>query len=259
MVDTIESQWEANSQAYADLIDQKGTPHHQHILNPCVEQLIGDVKGKMLLDAGCGEGYLSRFYAQKGAIVTGVDISERLVEICRSQPSDNLKFHIGSICNLDFIADNTYDIVLCNLVLLNVPCLKEALNEFSRVIKPGGALVFSIVHPTFNFYGPGKWEMSEKDSNTKRRKGLFFKIDQYFDEKEYLRFWKTRSGEKFPQPISFFHRMLSTYIQALVESGFIVSQIEEPQPIVDDDFFERERRIPFFLVIKAKKPSKGST
>ncbi len=259
MVDPIESQWEANSQAFADLIDQKGTPHHQHILNPCVDHLLGDVKDKMLLDAGCGEGYLSRHYAQKGAIVTGVDISESLVEICRSQPNDNIKYHIGSICNLDFISDSTYDLVLCNLVLLNVPCLTEALNEFSRVLKPGGMLVFSIVHPAFNFYGPGTWEMGDRDPNTKRRRGLFFKVDQYFTEQEYQRFWKTRSGEKFPQPISFFHRTISTYTRAVMESGLLISQIEEPQPVIDDDFFERERRIPFFLVVKARKPSNEST
>jgi 2-polyprenyl-3-methyl-5-hydroxy-6-metoxy-1,4-benzoquinol methylase len=259
MVDPIERQWEANSQAFADLIDQKGTPHHQHILNPCVERLLGDVKGKMLLDVGCGEGYLSRYYAQKGANVTGVDISESLIEICRSHTSNNIEYHVGSICDLDFISDMTYDAVLCNLVLLNVPCLTEALVEFSRVLKSGGTLVFSIVHPAFNFYGPGTWEMGEKDLNTKRRKGLFFKIDQYFDEREYQRFWKTRSGEKFPQPISFFHRTLATYTQAVIESGLVISRIEEPQPVNDDDFFERERRIPFFLVMKAKKPSNGST
>ena len=259
MVNPIESQWEANSQAFADLIDQKGTPHHQHILNPCVEKLLGDVKGKLLLDAGCGEGYLSRHYARKGAIVTGVDISNALIEICKSLPSEKLNYHVGNICNLDFIADRTYDAVLCNLVLLNIPCLKEALGEFYRVLKPDGSLVFSIVHPSFNFYGPGKWEMGERDIDTKRRKGLFFKVDQYFDERIYDHIWKTRAGDSFPQPMSFFHRTLTTYIRGVIESGFFISEIEEPKPVVDDDFFERERRIPFFLVVKARKPSIKST
>ncbi|MFX0056184.1 MAG: class I SAM-dependent methyltransferase [Candidatus Hermodarchaeota archaeon] len=259
MVDPIQSQWEANSRAFADLIDQKGTPHHQHILNPCVEYLMGDVKGKILLDAGCGEGYLSRHYAQKGAIVTGVDISNGLIEICRSLPVNNVNYHVGDICDLDFIKNRKFDIVLCNLVLLNTPCLNEALNEFYRVLKPGGTLVFSVVHPSFNFYGPGKWEMGDRDIDTKRRKGLFFRVDRYFDEREYEHIWKTRTGEYFPQPISFFHRTLTTYIRAVIDSGFIISRIEEPRPVVDDDFFERERRIPFFLVVKARKPSTDST
>ena len=259
MVDSIESQWEENSQAYAELIAGKGTPHHQHILNPSVEGLLGDVDGKWLLDAGCGEGYLSRYYADKGAIVTGVDISKRLIEICRSRSGDNLKYHVGSICKLDFASDNAYDIVLCNLVLLNVACLREALGEFFRVLKPDGALVFSVVHPAFNFYGPGKWEMGERDPETNRRRGLFFRVDQYYDEREYHHIWKTRTGEDFPQPISFFHRTLTTYFREVIDAGFIISRIEEPRPIIDDDFFERERRVPFFLVIKVRKSSKDGT
>jgi hypothetical protein len=121
------------------------------------------------------------------------------------------------------------------------------------VLKNGGILVFSIVHPAFNFYGPGSWEMGEKDSETKRREGLFFKVDRYFDEEEYQRYWKTREGEKFPEPISFFLRTLSTYLNSLSEIGFHLLEFAEPQPIDDDEFFDRERRVPFFAVFKAQK------
>ena len=179
MVDPIEKQWEENSRAYAELIGGKGTPHHQHILNPCVERLLGEVNGKKLLDAGCGEGYLSRYYAEKGALVTGVDISDRLIQMCKSQSNDDDKYHVGNICDLDFIDDEAFDLILCNLVLLNVPCFDDALKEFYRVLCSEGSLIFSVVHPAFNFYGPGTWEMSKRDPETRRRKGLFFKIDQF--------------------------------------------------------------------------------
>jgi ubiquinone/menaquinone biosynthesis C-methylase UbiE len=251
-----QEQWEINAQAFAQLIDNQGTPHHQEILNPCIERLLGNVKGKKLLDAGCGEGYLSRYYAAKGAKVTGVDISEKLIEISRNLTDEadfDASFLVGDVCDLD-IHDNSFDLILCNLVLLNIPCYQDALNEFYRILKPRGVLVFSIVHPAFNFYGLGSWEMGEKDPDTRRRKGLYFKVDHYFEEKEYQRYWRSRQGEKFPVPISFFHRTLSTYYQSLISSGFIVTDLEEPQPITDNQFFERERRIPFFLVFRAIKP-----
>jgi hypothetical protein len=117
----------------------------------------------------------------------------------------------------------------------------------------GGILVFSIVHPAFNFYGPGSWEMGEKDPETNRREGLFFKVDRYFDEEEYERYWKTKQGERFPEPISFFHRTLSTYINSLSSAGFRLMEFAEPQPLGKDQFFDRERRIPFFAVFKAMK------
>jgi len=250
----IQEQWESNAQAFSDLVGGKGTPHHRKILNPCVEKLLGNVKDKRLLDAGCGEGYLARYYAKKGASVTGIDLSQSLIETSEKLTDEGIvDYRVDNVCNMESVPDDEFDIVLSNLVLLNIPCLDEAINEFHRVLKERGILVFSIVHPAFNFYGPGSWEMGEKDLETNRRRGLFFKVDRYFDEEEYERYWKTREGEKFPEPISFFHRTLSTYFNSLSRAGFCLLEFEEPLPIDGDEFFERERRIPFFAVFKAQK------
>jgi ubiquinone/menaquinone biosynthesis C-methylase UbiE len=256
MEDRIREQWEANAEVFADLIAGSGTPHHMHILNPCVERLLGDVSGKKLLDAGCGEGYLARQYVKKGAIVTAVDVSELLITAARKLTVDDgakIEYRVADVCNLDPIPDAEFDLVLSNLVLLNIPCLDDALREFYRVLRRGGHLVFSVVHPAFDFYGPGKWEMGEKDPSTGRRRGKYFKIDHYFEEREYERYWMTRKGDRFPAPISFFHRTLATYLNALSRARFRLVDFREPQPVADDPFFDRERRIPFFAVFKAVK------
>lgn len=255
MTDPLYQQWEANADAFAQLIHDKGTPHHREILNPCIEQLLGTVQGKRFLDAGCGDGYLSRVYAKKGAKVVGVDFSPNLIAMSRKKSEGfDIEFLVGNICHLDTLVDSQFDCILCNLVLLNVECLDKALQEFHRVLQPGGFLVFSVVHPAFNVYGPGRWKMGKKDSETGRRKGLFFVNDNYFGEKEYQVRWKSRGGEGFPQKFSFFHRTLETYMKSVIRTGFRVTAFEEPHPLSDDIFFDRERRIPFFLVIKAEKP-----
>lgn len=254
MDERIREQWESNAQAFSALIAGKGTPHHRMILNPCVEKLLGDVQGKKLLDAGCGEGYLTRHYAKRGAIVTGIDLSQRLIEMAKQLTEDeSVEYKVDNLCRMKSIPNEVFDIVLSNLVLLNIPCLDEAISECHRVLKTHGILVFSIVHPAFNFYGPGSWEIGEKDPETRRREGLYFKVDRYFHEEEYQRYWRTREGEKFPEPISFFHRTLSTYLNSLLKAGFHLLEFAEPQPIDDDEFFDRERRIPFFAVFKAQK------
>jgi ubiquinone/menaquinone biosynthesis C-methylase UbiE len=250
----ILKQWEANAEDYAELVDGKGTPHHQKILNPCVERLLGDVEGKRLLDAGCGEGYLSEYYAQRGANVVGVDISEKMIAICRQRlKKQDIEFLVGDVCNLHLFKESSLDIVLCNLVLLNVPCFEKALQEFSRVLGFNGLLVFSVVHPAFNVFGPGRWELGEKSPDSGRRKGRYFVLDDYFEEKEYLVRWKSRTGIPFTKQFSFFHRTIGTYIKALTIAGFRLTDLEEPRPVSDDPFFERERRVPFFLVFKAEK------
>ena len=256
MDEKIREQWESNAEAFSGLIDGEGTPHQKTILNPCVERLLGEVEGKQFLDAGCGEGYLARYYAKKGAIVTAIDLSQKLIETSKQLTKDagvRVDYHVDSVCHIESVPDAEFDIVLSNLVLLNVPCLDDAIKEFHRILKVGGILVFSIVHPAFNFYGPGSWQMGEKDPETNRRVGIFFKVDQYFDEKEYERYWKTRQGERFPETISFYHRKLSTYLNSLTSAGFHLVEFAEPKPPDDDEFFDRERRIPFFAVFKAQK------
>ncbi len=255
MFESVRNQWEANAKHYAGLVSDHGTPHHQKILNPCVEELLGDVAGKKMLDAGCGEGYLTRYYAGKQALMTGIDLSEKLIRIAKEKSTESqpIDYRIANICNMESIDTESFDIVLCNLVILNVPCLSEALSEFNRVLVPEGVLVFSIVHPAFNIYGPGEWELGEKDLRTNRRKGFYFKVDHYTDEKPYERYWRTRKGERFPEPITFYHRTISTYIDSLIATGFRIDALKEPIPKEDDRFFDREKRIPFFMVIKAIK------
>lgn len=251
----LRDQWEANALAYAQLINGQGTPFHQEILNPCIERLMGNIAGLALLDAGCGEGYLSRFYARKGAKVVGIDFSPKLIAFCQKEAINlDIEFVVGDICNMNMFDDEQFDIVLCNLVLLNIDCFKASLKEFHRVLRSGGFLVFSLVHPAFNIYGPGQWKLSQKDQQTGRRKGHYFVNDQYFNEKEFQIQWKNRAGEKFPQKISFFHRTISTYINNVLERGFQITNFEEPLPRSKTPFFERERRIPLFLVVKASKP-----
>lgn len=256
MDERIRDQWEINAEAFSDLIDGVGTPHQRKILNPCVERLLGDVKGKKLLDAGCGEGYLARYYAKKGAFVTAIDLAQRLIETSEQLSVDekiSVDYRVDNVCYIESVPNAEFDIILSNLVLLNVPCVDDAIKEFHRVLKLRGIIVFSVVHPAFNFYGPGSWEMGEKDPETKRREGLYFKVDRYFEEEEYERYWKTRHGEKFPEPISFFHRTLSTYLNSLSNAGFRLLEFAEPRPTDEDQFFNRERRIPFFAVFKAMK------
>jgi ubiquinone/menaquinone biosynthesis C-methylase UbiE len=252
--DDLRRQWEENAEFFASLIGNRGTPHHRKILNPCVDSLLGELSGKRLLDAGCGEGYLSRYFAERGARVTGVDFSERLIRNAEKLTSDvSVDYRVGDICELSALHEQSFDAVLCNLVILNVPCAQDAISEFYRVLDRGGILVMSIVHPAFDFYGPGEWEMGERNEDTGRREGLCFKMDNYFEEQTYERYWRSREGERFPEPITFFHRTISSYFDFLTTAGFEVTKLEEPVPVDKDPFFDRERRIPFFMVFKAVK------
>jgi 2-polyprenyl-6-hydroxyphenyl methylase/3-demethylubiquinone-9 3-methyltransferase len=110
-----------------------------------------DVSGSVWLDAGCGTGTLSRCLAERGCSVLGVDAASEMVvaanQFARSQNySDRLSFiRIQTIARLA-LDDRSLDGVLCSSVLEYVPDPIACLNEFARILKPGGMLLVSVPH-----------------------------------------------------------------------------------------------------------------
>ena len=105
---------------------------------------------EFVLDAGCGIGGSSRLMAQLfNCRVTGVDLAQKFIEAadfltqCTGLDSKT-RFKQGSILELDF-ADNTFDAVLCQHVLMNIEDKRAAVKEFFRVLKPGGKLILHEV------------------------------------------------------------------------------------------------------------------
>ena len=119
------------------------------IEEPKVLRLLGDVKDKKILDAGCGTGRYSIILARKGAQVYGIDISRKMLGIAKEKAEKKklkINFRIGDITNMPY-KDNQFDIVLSTLALDHVKNLKKAIHELIRVCKPKGKIIFSIMHP----------------------------------------------------------------------------------------------------------------
>ena len=112
-------------------------------------KLIGNVKGKKILDAGCGTGRYAVQLAKKGAEVYGIDISEKMLEIAKKKAKENrvkIELMKGNILRLPY-EDNKFDIVISSLALDHVKEHEKAISELVRVCKPKGKIIFSIMHP----------------------------------------------------------------------------------------------------------------
>ena len=112
--------------------------------DPVLWNFVGDVRELRILDAGCGTGYLSRKLASQGAIVTAIDLSERMIEIARekaNQNGQNINFHVDNCETMDSLEDNFFNAIVSNYVLMDVPDLENTMRAFNRVLKVNGIAV----------------------------------------------------------------------------------------------------------------------
>ncbi|MGH9372493.1 MAG: ubiquinone/menaquinone biosynthesis methyltransferase [Vicinamibacterales bacterium] len=99
--------------------------------------------GMAVLDLACGTGDIAFETASNGARVTGLDITERMLEIARRKPESaryGVSFVTGDMTALPF-SDGSFDVVTTGYGLRNVPQLSVALSEIARVLVPGGRLL----------------------------------------------------------------------------------------------------------------------
>jgi len=241
--------WEEFAVDFTSNYTSQGDPHREVLLNPVLLELIGPVKDMRILDAGCGEGYLSRILAELGASVVAVDYSHKMIEIAgeRTESRFDIKFRHGNIENLDFLKNESFDIVVSNMALMDLPEYELAINEANRLLVHDGNFIFSISHPCFTPSVHGWVKNGEGEK-------LHWKVDQYFNEGAY----KMPFLPAYPQcDLLQFHRTLGSYYRTVVNSGFIVEELVEPTPRREklekypgfiDDF-----RMSQFLVFKARK------
>src|SRR5579863_5109708 len=112
---------------------------------PAMSALLEDMSAGRALDAACGTGRLSRLHADRKHDVTGVDLSEAMLERARANVPE-ATFHTGSLQQLPY-DDGVFDVVCCGLALTHVPLLGPAITELSRVLRDGGRLLLSDIHP----------------------------------------------------------------------------------------------------------------
>jgi SAM-dependent methyltransferase len=112
---------------------------------PVVKEIVGGVPAGVAVDAACGTGRFSALLAACGHRVIGVDSSPDMLARARANVP-NGDFRSGDLGELP-VADGSADLVTCGLALTHVPDLRPAFAEFARVLRPGGHLVISDIHP----------------------------------------------------------------------------------------------------------------
>lgn len=181
---------------------------HRYYVWPAVLDLAGDVAGRRILDVGCGSGPVLESLRDRGAVVTGVEPSAKMLALARKRLGEDAVLHHAGLGDdpLPF-PDAAFDDAIACLVLHYLKDWKAPLTELRRVLTPGGRLIVVVDHPFVN-----KLMHPESD---------YFAISKRTQE------W-TFGGHT--APMVFWHRPLHTMASAFTEAGFRIAVISEPPP-----------------------------
>ncbi|MCB0610345.1 MAG: methyltransferase domain-containing protein [Lewinellaceae bacterium] len=227
---------------------EKYTQHRQGIHNPneriekpAVLELLNGLTGS-ILDLGCGYGDLGPEIVLKGAThYTGIDSSAKMIGMGQSRfGNDRVKLIRSRLEDWEY-PKNAFDWVISRLVFHYVAELSVILNRIHHTLKTDGKLVFSVEHPVLT---------SSMHLSRPKGKKQDWMVDEYFNTGIRNQRWMGGNVEKY-------HRTIEEYWRLLVDTGFRVTDIREgcpdPKQFQDEAEYERRKRIPLFLIIKAVK------
>jgi ubiquinone/menaquinone biosynthesis C-methylase UbiE len=238
--------YDQNADFWVQIIRGNRDRYRTELTNPALLDSVGPVNGMRVLDAGCGEGYLTRKLALSGANALGVDSSRNLIDAARHlvpSGANSPAFEVQDVNNLRLDSDS-FDLVVCNHLMNDLPDPTSPIQEFSRVLRPGGRLAVLMLHPCFyrdrasrggDDQGPGLAYFSPRKVTQK------FNVD----------------GIISPAEVTSYHRPLEFYFGSLRDANLWITDLQEPHPTTEqlrnDPWWQASFPRPLFLLFVAQK------
>ncbi len=213
------------------------------LVNPCILRMIGGVKGKDVLDLGCGDGTITSVLHRRGANIIGVDKDRDVIEIARSRGGT---YWCKDVLDLKF--DNEqFDIVYSSMVFLflNDREISRLAGRVYAWLRKNGRFIVSDVHPTT--------EIQKDESKWVRHK---IPADfSYFETRKIEATLYNLKGRK--TSVKYYHRPLSRYIDLFSSKGFRLVRLCEPRISLEEAKKRNmvfESRNPAYIIFEFIKP-----
>lgn len=183
-----------------------------------LQKLLPDFREKRVLDLGCGFGWHCIYAAEHGAeSITGIDLSENMLSVAREKTRfPNITYQRMAIEDANF-PSNSFDAVISSLAFHYIADFESVCRSVYRWLDRSGSFVFSVEHPVFTAEGRQEWINDEAGNH------LYWPVDKYFLEGR-------RESVFLGERVVKYHRTVTTYITALINSGFTLKSLVEPKP-----------------------------
>jgi len=252
--------WEANAEDWTRLCRAGYDVYRDALNTPAFLAMLPPVAGLDGLDIGCGEGSNTRKLAQLGARMRAIDVAPTFIrhalEVETAEPR-GIDFRVGDGTSLPF-ADTSFDFATAFMSLMDMADQAAALKEAYRVLRPGGFLQFSILHPCFA--PPHRKVLREEDGSVRA-----IEIGRYFEETQgSVETWwfstlpRDERERVAPFRVPRFHRTLASWVRIICQAGFIIQEFREPSATIEVaqavPAVEDTQCAGLFLHVRAAKP-----
>jgi SAM-dependent methyltransferase len=252
--------WEANAETWTQHSRASYDIYRDALNTPAFLDILPQVSSLHGLDIGCGEGSNTRKLARIGARMHAIDIAPTFIRHAQdTEATDPLEiaFQVADGMALPF-AEDAFDFVTAFMSLMDMPDQARVLREVHRVLRPGGFLQFSILHPCF--VPAHRKVLREADGRTRAIEiaGYFDTIDGRVDRWWFETLPREERERVGPFQTPRFHRTLSGWVEIICRAGLVIEQfggpyaspeLAEAEPVVADT-----RVAPLFLHVRARSP-----
>ncbi|MBB3128568.1 ubiquinone/menaquinone biosynthesis C-methylase UbiE [Paenibacillus rhizosphaerae] len=225
--------YDSYAKQYNDMVNSGGPEgSYRYIL----QQLhsLSDLADLKICDIGCGQGELAYRLSLLGAKVTGVDLSDKLLEYARNRTNQVSWVHDDAM-SLKKLDDEAFDYVVSSVMLMDVPDHKRVYEAAYRILKPNGVMIWVIMHPCFQ--SPFSQPLGDGSR----------KIIQYDSQ-----FWKSEGVGTIRSTLGAYHRPLSQYLNDFLTAGFSLIRVDELER--DDNSVDK---LPLMFAVIGKKKHLG--
>jgi SAM-dependent methyltransferase len=184
---------------------------------PALRGLLPDMRGKRLLDLGCGFGWVARWAMTQGAVsVLGVDLSENMLARARAETADFHVHYLKADLESFELPQDTFDVAFSSLALHYVEDLPRLVGQVFRSLASPGHFVFSIEHPIYMASMRPGWLATDDGGRT-------WPVDHYAAEGPRVTDWLAKGVRKQ-------HRTLGATLNTLIDAGFAIRRVVEWSP-----------------------------
>lgn len=235
--------WDQSAVAWIASMGERGDWGREHLLDPAMLARTDTRRFRRALDVGCGEGRFCRMLKARDIPVIGIDPTQQLLDAAiHRDPSGDYRLAQAEQLPFD---DDSFDLVVSYLTLVDIPDFRAAISEMARVLAPDGTLLIANL-TSMSTADTGIGWIRNDDG-----KPLYWPVVRYLDEFSQRSEWDGMS-------IVNWHRPLSAYMDALLDRGLRLTFFDEPQPRGGEpERQERYRRMPWFLLMEWRAPGRS--